>query len=145
MFHACHERPLDDLYCLTICVHCFLEITFKILGSAFDDGLDEPFLKRFLASLCLGLVGCCLSVLGCHHCSSLGNQSFSRLGIAVENHILHTFEKLRLDLVIDLKHGWVDDRHIHSCLDCMIKEGRMHGFTHGIIASERKGKVGYTT
>ena len=66
------------------------------------------------------------------------HKPFRSLRIRVKYDILNTPEKFRLDFVIYLQHGWVYYRHVQTCLYCMIKECRVHGFTHRIVAAECK-------
>ena len=80
----------------------------------------------------LMLAGFCLHLHSCR----LVDQSLSRVLIAVENHILDALQQLRFDLVIDLKHGRIYDRHVQTCLDGVVEECRVHCLSDCIISSE---------
>lgn len=41
--------------------------------------------------------------------------------------------------------GGIDNRHVESVADSMIKKDGVHGFAYEIVASERKGEVGSTS
>ena len=64
-------------------------------------------------------LACCLFL----HTGRLVDQPFGRFGVAVEYHILHAFQELRLDLVVDLKHRRIDDSHVKTGLDGVVEEG----------------------
>ena len=57
------------------------------------------------------------------HSASFFDESFSRFCIAIEDHILHAFQELWFDLVVNLEHRRIDDSHVHSGLDRVVEEG----------------------
>ena len=69
----------------------------------------------------------------CHH-----DQPFGGLRGSVEYHVFHTFQQLRLYLIIYLQHGRIDYGHVKSGLYRMVKKCGMHGFADRIVASECK-------
>ena len=122
MLHTSHERTLDNLYSLTIFFHSLAEILLQILAAALHDSLIESFLKSLHACriINLSLSRTCLGILCCHHLGSFCDKSFCGLRVSVKYNILHALKQFRLDLIIDLKHGRIDNRHVHSCLDRVI-------------------------
>ena len=50
------------------------------------------------------------------------HEPFRSLRVGVEYDILNAPEQFRIDLVVYLKHGGIDDSHIQTCLYCMVKE-----------------------
>ena len=70
------------------------------------------------------------------HLSGKFHKPLSSLRVDVKDHILDAFEKLRVDLIIDLQHGRIDDRHVETCLDRMEEECGVHGLTYGVVAAE---------
>ena len=75
-------------------------------------------------------------LIGHLHPRSLVDEPFRCMLVAVEDDILHTLQQLRLDLVIDLEHGWIHDRHVQSSFDSVIEERRMHGLSDCIVSAE---------
>ena len=59
-------------------------------------------------------------LIGHLHPRSLVNQPLGSMLVAVEYHIFNALQQFRLDLVVDLKHRRVNDRHIQTGLDRMI-------------------------
>src|SRR5215218_7942089 len=68
-------------------------------------------------------------------------QAFRGIGTAVEHHVLAQLAKLRIDLVINGKLARINDAHVHSELDGVEQEHRVHGLAHGLVATEREGEV----
>ena len=73
-----------------------------------------------------------------------GNQSFSGIGATIEQYIFHQFKQFLRYFFIDRQHARIDDSHIHSSLDGVIQECRMHSFTDWIVASEREGNIAHS-
>ena len=59
-------------------------------------------------------------LIGHLHPRSLVNQPLGSMLVAVEYHIFNALQQFWLDLVVDLKHRRVNDRHIQTGLDRMI-------------------------
>ena len=57
-----------------------------------------------------------------HHPGCLVDQAFSCLRVTVEDYVFNASEQFRFDLVIYLEHGRVDDGHVESRFDCVVKE-----------------------
>ena len=113
--HARHERPLDDLQGTSVLLHRLFQVCFQGLGLAFDERVLQAVFQRCLSRSGMTVAAfirviVCLSVIAgltgslFHQSGSLLDQSFCRLRIRVENHILDAFEELRLDVVVYLEH-----------------------------------------
>ena len=50
------------------------------------------------------------------------HEPFSSLRVGVEYDILNAPEQFRIDFIVYLKHGRIDDRHVQTCLYRMVKE-----------------------
>ncbi len=153
-FHAGHQRPFNDLQSAFSLVKEPLQVGFKVGRHAFDNCFCKTCSVVFVSmassvlpviavltviatfSVIAGLTGNLL-LQTCR----LHDQPLSSLAVPVEDHILHAFKKLGLDLVIDLKHRRVDNGHVETGLYRMIEEGRVHGFSHCIVSAECEREV----
>ena len=53
-------------------------------------------------------------------------------------------QQIRVDLVVDVDLSGVDNPHVHALGNGVVEECRVHGPTHGLIASEGERDVGHT-
>ena len=103
-------------------------VVMVMLSTVMDD-----LVLSVMADLVLSVMA---DLIGHLHPRCLVNQPLCCMLVAVEDDILHTLQQLRLDLVIDLEHGWIHDRHVQSSLDSVIEERRMHGLSDCIVSAE---------
>ena len=101
------------------------------------DGSTSPGLLGFL------LLG--TTVTGGLERFSKINKSLGGIRSSIEQDILDLFKKLRLDLLVDLKHAGIHDRHVETGRDRMKQKSRVHGFTHGVVPAEGERNIGETT
>ena len=62
---------------------------------------------------------------------------------AVQDHIFNKFQEHLVNLIIDRQLACIYNTHVKSCLDGMIKKGRMHDFPEIVIPAERKREIAY--
>ena len=166
LFHSVHQRPFDDVDWLSSFVYALLKVGGERRRLAFDQCADDAPGGRL--SVMPGLLvsaertGCHWRP-GCHACWAgsllscgfaaggllgdflrLFDEPFRRAGVGVEYHVLDSPEQIRLDLVIDLEHPRIDNRHIQPGLYGMVEKRRVHGLAHRIVASERERQVGHS-
>ena len=71
-------------------------------------------LSPVMADLVLSVMA---DLIGHLHPRRFVDEPFGSMLVAVEDHVLYALEKLRFDLVIDLEHGWIYDRHVKTGLE----------------------------
>ena len=59
----------------------------------------------------------------------------------VPDNLFENVSKFWLNVIIDWKFSSIDDTHIHSLLNGMIKEDRVESLTQVVQASEGEGEV----
>ncbi len=110
-------------------------------GDAFDQCMLDAFLDQPLAPgqvFFLGLSAFTLEALGDFE------QPVGAVGPAVQHNILDQFFQLGLNLVINNQLSGVYNPHIEAGFDGVVQEDRMNGFSHRIVAAERKRYVTHT-
>ena len=55
---------------------------------------------------------------------------------AVEKYIFDKLKQISRNIIINRKISCIHNSHIHSGLNGMIKESRMHGFAQSIVTTE---------
>ena len=140
--HSGHQRTLYDSNCAAEPFKAFQCIYFQIERQSFDHCIRKSFF-RFGRNLFHCLCGVFPRAFR-EHFRSLDNESGSRLRVAVEDDILHRTPQVGIYVVVDLQHLRIDYGHVQSGLHRVVQEDRMHRLAHGIVPSEREGKVGYS-
>ena len=69
------------------------------------------------------------------------DQALGGVRTSVQEHVLDQREKLRLDLLVDLKHPGIHDGHVETRLDRMVKESRVHCLAHRVVTTEGEGDI----
>ncbi len=139
--HSIHERALDDKKRTSQ----LLPRLFRVGIDKIDDAFDQRVLKTLLhcsrapSLLRLLFLGAPIPRRFQPFCKI--HQSLGGIGAAIQQHILHHREELRFDLLVDLEHPRIHDRHIEASLDRMVEEGRVHRLTDGIIPTEGEGDI----
>ena len=78
------------------------------------------------------LFGSGFQLLGCFY------QTLGSIGTAVQHHVFDTFQHIGRNIRIKHSRGRIDNSHIHSFADSIVKEHRMHGFADIIVPAERE-------
>ena len=115
------------------------DVAIDKFGDAVDERMFEPLVDRLLApgEILLGLLDAlALEALGERE------QSFGRIGAAVEDDVFAGLAQFGVDLGIDRKLAGVDDAHIHAGVDGVIEKHRMHRLAHRLVAAKREGQIG---
>src|SRR5258708_12294452 len=73
------------------------------------------------------------------------HQALSRVGTAVEQHVLHQHLQLRLNLLIHLEHPGIYDAHVHARRNGVIKKRGVHGLANLVVAAKAERDVGAAT
>ena len=71
------------------------------------------------------------------------HQPFRGVFATVKQHVFHPFQQIRINLLIHDNLTGIDDAHIHTGLNGMIQEGRMHGLTNRIVAAQGKRQIAH--
>ena len=74
-------------------------------------------------------------------CFGKFDQTLGSIRTTVKNDILYLFEHISRNIRIQNRSSRIDNSHIHSLLDSMIKEHGVHCFTNIIIPSEREREI----
>ncbi len=72
-------------------------------------------------------------------------QPFGCIGSAIEHHVFASLTQFGLEIVINRNLAGIDDAQVHSSLDGVKQEHRVHGLPHPLVATERKRQVRDTT
>ena len=83
-------------------------------------------------------------LIGHLHSRSLVDEPFRCVLVAVEDYIFNALKQFRLDLIIDLKHRRIYNRHVQTRLDCVVKECRVHCLADRVVSTECEREVGYS-
>src|ERR1700722_377578 len=70
------------------------------------------------------------------------HQAFCRVWAPVQQHVLHQHLQFRLNLFVYFQHPGVNDAHIHTRPDGVIKKGGVHGLANRVVASKAERDVG---
>ena len=95
----------------------------------------EAFLDRTLAP---GFIPLLHFPLGLHlfcECDKLFG-GFVVVIVPVEDHVLTSCAQLRIDFIIHYQLTGIDDPHVHTRADGVIKEYGVHGFAYMVVPSE---------
>ena len=140
LVHSVHQGSFNDLECLIIMHKGFVNILIDVVGDAFDQRVSQALVQRECPPLLLQD----LSFLPVTMRICISDQTIGSIFSPVQDHILHQFQQILRDLVVDQEVSSVDDPHIQTGFDGMEKEGRMHGFPDKIVPPEREGKIADT-
>ena len=137
--HALHQRSLNDLQRSVVLLPGLLGIGFDPGVYAFHQGVDQAFLDAAPApGLFILLLPVAFNVLD--RPREL-HQPVGGIRTPVEQHVLHPFQQVGLDLVVNAQLPGIDDGHVHARLYRMVQERGVHGLAHGVVAPERERYV----
>ena len=71
----------------------------------------------------------------------VGNQTLRCVRFPVKQNVLYQFQEHRINLVVPGKLARIDDPHVHPRLNGMVKEGRVHGFAHRVVAPKGEREI----
>src|SRR5690606_39667183 len=70
-------------------------------------------------------------------------HALGRIGATVEHDILDRFLEFCRNVLVDRQLAGVDDAHVHAIANGVVQEYGVNGFTHRLVAAERKRHVGH--
>ena len=138
LFHAGHERALDDADGRSQDLQAAQHVARQVGRLTGNHVVAEPLFRGACVGHLVdgrGLVF--LLQVFCRH----GGQSFSCFPVAGQDHIFHGCPQFRVDGVVGLELGGVDDGHVESRPDGMIKEDRVHGRPDRFVSAEGEREV----
>lgn len=138
MLHCGHQQCVDDRQRVARFAVGFQRIGFDMVGRAFQHCVVDAFAQRAQPPSVGGL--CRLFGIGMHLLGIFG-EPIRSIRTAAQHHVLDPPEQFGLDVVVDAQHLRIDDAHIHSGLNGMIEERRVHRLAYGIVATEGERKV----
>ena len=110
---------------LGVLLNEFRDAIDQCVAQAVGDGFFAPFL------VCGGsLLFYALKLLG------KINKPISRIGPAIEQHVLHVLEQFRFNLLVHLQHPGIYDAHIEAGLHCVKQKRRVHRLAHSVVAAK---------
>ena len=144
--HARHQRAFDDVHGLWIFFQGLGQVFFQVVADAFGQGVGEAFLQRAAAPSLLcgrrsgGSAGLLGFLFGFQAFSSL-DEALGGVGTTVQDDVLDALQHVGGDVGVEDGRGGVDDAHIHTLADGVIKEYGVHGLADVVIAAEGKRQV----
>ena len=131
--HAVHQRPFNHMKRTLRFLTGFFRIFLNEGSDPIHKGMAEPVFDRhftpgkvfnlFLAALSLELFGNIKQPLGC-------------IITAIQDDIFNRISEFCGNVFINRQLTGIHNPHIHTRLDGVIKEHRMHGLAHSIVATE---------
>ncbi len=74
-------------------------------------------------------------------------QSYQTLGgicSAIQQYVFNVFKEFLGNFIVHFNHTGIHNAHIEARFDGVIQEGRVHGFSHSVVAAERETDVRHT-
>ncbi len=136
--HAVHQGPFDDGERRGVFLPGFLRILDDEIGDASDEGVRQSFFHRRFPPAEVFLEGA--AALAFDFFGVFG-EAVGGVGAAVEEHVLHALEQVLGDVFVHLDYARVDDAHVHTCLNSVVEEGRVHSFADRVVAAEGEGNI----
>mmetsp|Transcript_40315 Transcript_40315/g.34037 ORF Transcript_40315/g.34037 Transcript_40315/m.34037 type:complete len:307 (-) Transcript_40315:1461-2381(-) len=148
--HAVHERAFDDverLLELLLVETSLFGIQNHKLVYALEEGMHEPVSDGLAAPLG-GNLGSRSTATSSFDLVEAGLLFLGKLKhlvggfcIAIQDGILAQFTKLRIDIIVDGQFASIHNCHVHTLLDVVVEEDRVHSLANELKSSEREGKV----
>ena len=137
--HARHQRALDHIERPGRELARLFHVRLDEFGDAVDERMLEPLLDapRAPGEIGLPLLHAAAAAILLRQCE----QPVGRVGAAVEHHVLAGRAQLRIQVVINRQLPGIDDAEVHTGVDRVKQEYRVHRLAHRLVAAERKGKV----
>jgi hypothetical protein len=70
---------------------------------------------------------------------SIIKQFFSGVGSTVEDTVLEEGQQVLWDIIVDGESTSVDDTHVHTGTNSVVKESGVHVVTEGVVTTEGEG------
>ena len=137
--HAIHQRAFDHFNGKIGLQAGFFGVFDNVFGDALDQTMGQPFAHRGLAPR---QVFNFFPALAAHVIGHF-QQSVGGIIAPIKHHVFDAFAQIFWNIGIDGQLARIDDAHVHARLHRVIQKYRVHGFTNGVIAPERKGQVRY--
>jgi len=140
--HSIHQWAFDDMERPFIVCPALLDILVDVIDYSVDQGMFQAFLNGCISPRFFG--GFCFPLLFHGLCEI--HQPFSCIYPAVKEDIFDLFKKFFWNILVDLQLARIDNCHVQSCLDGMVKERAVHGFPDRFIflAPESKRNIAHT-
>ena len=138
--HAVHQRTFNHVERARVFLARFFGVLVDVIDDAFDQGVGQTVLHGRLAPFGVFFDGGLARALDRFGES---DQTLGGVGATVEQDILDQLEQVGRDFGVNAELAGIDDAHVESGLDRVVKEGRVHGLADRIVAAERKGNVAH--
>ncbi len=135
--HPVHQRPLDDVERPLREAARLLGVLLDEVHDAVDERMREPLADRGLAPGEVELAARRAS----RDRRRVLDESFRRIGTAVEEDVLDALEQLRLDVLVDRELARVDDAHVEPGADRVVQERGVHRLPNRVVPAEGEGEV----
>ena len=134
LIHTAHQRTVNNIHGTRIRLQRLLQVFFQMVADTFYQGIFKTFLQRLFTPGFMFFFRSALflndQVLG------IGDQLLCRFGTAVQDHIFQQIAEFRFYIFIQYGRRRVDNTHIQSLADSMVKEYGVHRLTYIIISTE---------
>ncbi len=138
LFHSGHQRAFNHTHGLAEGLETKHHVSLQVSGLAGDHIVAEPLLRRTCVAfrrrgrklVFLGQIGCCQR-----------REPFRSFRVAGQDHIFRCLAKGRVNGVVGLELGGIDDGHVESGTGGVVQENRVHRGPDGFVAPEGEREI----
>ena len=132
--HSVHQRTLDDFQRPRRLLTRFFGVLLNVAVDTLDQCMHQAVMHRKHPPLRVAyfFAGAALEFL------RQFQQALGGFISSVQYQIFNRGSQPWIDFVVDFQLTGIDDGHVHSSLDCVVKEYGVNGFSYPVLTTKRK-------